>query len=564
MFKKIYSYLLLLLITISFFPFNNTKIVKADTTPTFETEVHQSVDDDLENFDFDYEKYFIDKELCYRPIIISFNESLSEEYTDLLYLYDPNNLLDENINVNFQIYYSSSSTSVNGVQPINVTKEAIYDSSSSDGNVKRYSLITEKVDKTKYSLRRYKINKINDYETSCIYDFDNNSTLNYSNSLNIRLGDPHNWSYHFDEDNGWQNFCDLITVSDDLKDQLFYSFYIPERFDVKDIQSIDMQYKKVLLHGHRHNYADEGTTHEFYVNPDDDKWSSKFYKWSENFDKKEYFKDKSNFLGYSTADFGNKIPYTYKTINSSSVASDGKKHSYKWDNISSAENFREAFKKDGVDGPVYNFAKQYFTEEDKNYFIINYDSYYYSYNWGICADFSMIPVTGTFWFHPKNQSFISYLEEKGSATFYGHPVLMGTGLGIAYYATGPGYFEFYEEYTFDVSATSICYVDSDGFNRTAAVSVAPVMLKEGSGGGSEGVFGEEMPEWLKTFLIVLGVIAGILLLVLAAFGIEKLVAVSNAFSEGINLSIERRKLRHELNDLKMDDMKEQHDRGKKK
>ena len=72
-----------------------------------------------------------------------------------------------------------------------------------------------------------------------------------------------------------------------------------------------------------------------------------------------------------------------------------------------------------------------------------------------------------------------------------------------------------------------------------------------------------MPEWLKTFLIVLGVIAGILLLVLVAFGIEKLVAVSNGFSEGINLSIERRKLRHELNDLKTDDMKEQHDRGKK-
>ena len=560
MLKKIYSFILLLFMTLSFFPFYNTKIVKADT-PTFETEVHQSVDDDLATFDFDYEKYFIDKELCYRPIIISFNESLSEEYADLLYLYDPNNLLEESISVTFQIFLSNNSSSISGVQPSQVSKEAIYDSSSSDGNVKRYSLITEKIDKSNYALRRYKIIKINDYETSCIYDFDNNGNTTYSNSLNIRLGDPHNWSYHFDEDNGWQNLVDWISRSDDLKDQLFYSFYIPDGFDVSNIQSIDMQYKKVLLHGYRHNRFDEGTTHEFYVNPEDDKWTSKFYKWHDSNTLDDYNTD--DFLGYSTIDFGSKVPYTYKTITSSSVVSEGKKHSYKWDNISSVSDFREAFKKDGEDGPVYNFAKQYFTEEGKNYFIINYDSFYYTYNWKICSEFSMIPAIAAFWFHPNNKSFRTYLEERDVPYWYGHPEALITGAILGYFVTGPECYEFYEEYTFDVSATSICYVDSDGFNRSAAVSVAPVMLKEGSGGGSEGVFADEMPEWLKTFLIVLGVIAGILLLVLVAFGIEKLVAVSNGFSEGINLSIERRKLRHELNDLKMDDMKEQHDRGKK-
>ena len=57
--------------------------------------------------------------------------------------------------------------------------------------------------------------------------FDSNY-INYSNCINLHLENPHNWSWHFDEDTTWwENFKDSFKGSDTLKDQLFYSFYIP-------------------------------------------------------------------------------------------------------------------------------------------------------------------------------------------------------------------------------------------------------------------------------------------------------------------------------------------------
>ena len=147
MFKKIISYLIIFLFCLCCYPYSTVHIVQADEGTSFETQTLQSVDKDLKGFGFDYEKYLVEKELCYRPILINFNESSSEAYSDLLYIYDPNNLLDESINVSLLIYYSHNVNSLSGVTPNSLVKEAVYDSSNSTGEVKRYSLITEKTSK---------------------------------------------------------------------------------------------------------------------------------------------------------------------------------------------------------------------------------------------------------------------------------------------------------------------------------------------------------------------------------------------------------------------------------
>ena len=74
MFKRIISYLSLFFTCLLFIPIETLTL---NAEEQLEFELLKTVDEDLSEFDFDYERYFIDKSLCYRPIVIFFNELIS-------------------------------------------------------------------------------------------------------------------------------------------------------------------------------------------------------------------------------------------------------------------------------------------------------------------------------------------------------------------------------------------------------------------------------------------------------------------------------------------------------
>lgn len=126
--------------------------------------------------------------------------------------------------------------------------------------------------------------------------------LGHGTLMKIQLGE-----------NTWEACLKWLGFKNDtLKDQLFYSFYVAN-WNVKEIKSIDLVYKKVLLEGFRHNEADKGSTSEFYKGTDEE-FSPKYYEWNDNNTKDNY--DKSNYLGSILSEIGSKVDYTHKTITS--------------------------------------------------------------------------------------------------------------------------------------------------------------------------------------------------------------------------------------------------------
>lgn len=490
------------------FPYSKVLTIKAEE-PVIN--INQTVDEDLKAFNFDYERYKVDPELVYRPILINFNESASKDYMDLLYVYDPNNAfyLDK---IEFNYYAGDSEDKLELIGSYN--HKLYLAGTSEDKTIKRYAVDGYNYDLRNYKFRRYDITHLGVYKVESSYLFNSNLGVDYNNCMNIVFEDAHNWSWHFDEDTGWQNFWDLFSKKDTLHDQLFYSFYIPDKWDVTEIKSIDLQYKKVLLEAYRHNVADEGTEHEFYKDSSDINYRPKFYAWNDNNTADNL--DKSNLLGHSIGQIGNKVDYTRKTIvpdDVSSTTQSGKK-TYVWNKIQSLDSFKESF---GTDSDIYKFAKQYFTKNNRSYWIINYDDFFYTY---IQKDFYsyMVDGYGRYYPLPAEDKIIEYLISKKVPE---HPGAYGE-----YYE---GYY-FTEEYTFDISARFIEYEDSKGVVRNLPVSVSPVMEKEGSGGGSDKPFGGNEDWWekflqiLKTILAISSVIT---LSALIYLGISKAIQFSN-------------------------------------
>lgn len=475
--NKIITIFMLLLMLI---PYSTALNLKAVESPI---SINQSVDEDLKYFNFDYERYKVDPELVYRPILINFNESNSKDYMDLIYVYDPNDSFVLN-SIKIKFYAGSSEDKLQYIKDLSYQ---LYSAGSSeDKTIKRYALKGYDYDLRNYSFRRYDVTHLGAFKVESSYLFGpSGSTVNYTNCMNILLEDAHNWSWHFDEDTSWwENFKDLyITNSDVLHDQLFYSFYIPNKWDVKEIKSIDLQYKKVLLEGNRHNVADEGTVHEFYQDTSDINYRPKFYSWNDSNTSDTL--DKSNLLGYSLSEIGNKVNYTYKTILPDEVVSNtetGTK-TYKWKKIQNLDAFKNSF---GESSEIYKFANLYFEDKSKNYWIINYDDFYYIYN--------QLNVA----YLDKNIKYFDYLKSN-NARFV-------NSIGIPYYVG----FHFTEEYTFDIKARYITYEDSLGVTRSLPTSVAPVMEKEGSGGGSDkpslGIDWEGILKAIKTAIAIVMIV----------------------------------------------------------
>lgn len=490
----------ILLITLYLFNSGSSLLMREEPLSTVEKNIQitQTVDEDLKSFNFDYERYKMDPEVIYRPILITYKESISNDYYDLIYFYDPNNY--------FNIMSVSTDILV-GNNPNKLTKfktetyQLLETGKSSDGTIKRYAFNAYEDYRKEYNYRQYDFKQINfnnySIELNNAYLF-NGGNLEFSNCLNVSLEDPHAWSWHFDENlyeqTIWQNICQFFTgqiQADILKDQLFYSFYIANGWNIKEIKSMEIEFKKVLLEGCRYNFADTTGTPEFY-NPDkgtnpDSSHFPKYYAWNDNNSIDNY--DTSIFLGNYISDFGNQIKFTNKIIESESVSSKGLNHEYTWNKIQDINEFKNTF---GSDSEIYKFASNYFTKDLTRYWIINYDDFFYDCEktFHVGRDYDNLNLQTII----KDPDFTSYLVNHG-VKYTIHNT----------HQEWYDYYHFIQEYTFDISAKYITYEDYANIEYTMPVSVAPIN-QEASGGFPESPKNKIWEQILITILVVLSIL----------------------------------------------------------
>lgn len=509
-------------------PFTSSTETKIDNKLL---KVNRSVSEDLEKFDIDFSKYYVDNEMVIEPILLQYAESLNSDSMDLYYFYDPNDQFTYS-SIAYSVNYSNTDTVIEDIKsgayssttieyPFN--KTLYFTGVSEDGYVKRFSSFVseeELSNRLSYEYRYYNIKGLNndEYKIENQYLFNSNNSVSYSNDLTIKLLDPHCWSWHFDEDNGWQNFCDWFTGRDTLKDQLFYSFYV-DGWEISDIKSIDLMYKKVLLKGYRYNEADTGNKSRFYKDDTDSKYKPKYYAWNESNSKDNY--DTSDYLGSSLEEVTNKVNYTYKTITHAKEKSVGVKHEYEWDLIQNNSSFKSAF---GEDSDIYKFANNYFNATNQEYWIINFDDFYYSYSQsqivvGDDYDLAIMSMGGAT--SQENRSFVTYLKQNNVPSF----TQMPTGAKMV------NYYSFVQEYVFNMKATQMTFTDSNETTRTLPVSVTPVS-EEASGGTSEEVDDlfekilKAIKEWFKElFSNIWDVFKWILLAIVGIFGVKFVIKI---------------------------------------
>ena len=540
MFKRIICLYVIFLLCFSLSIPISFSYVNADSNNNYIHE-YKSVDEDLESFDFDYKKYYIEKDLCYRPILIQFNESLSSMYSDLLYVYDPNNLIKHNY---FECIVKVSNDNINYDTLKTIKKNSVNAGLSSDGLVKRFSLDIFEDYRNEYSYREYEITNLFGYEFSAIYRFGPSLSMSYNQSINVYLLDAFAWSYRFDTDKWFDNFKDKLFFSgrDSTKEQKFYSFAIHDGWEIGNIEEISFQYKEALLEAYRHNINDTSMSHEFYSNVNDELYGPKFYKWNNQNTENNY--DTSDYLGNSVKDIGNRLNYQFKTVKPESkeiTGSDGKLFDnfyYKWNTILDKYSFDLAFT--GCD--IIDYSNN-FMKNNYRYFIINYDESIYSYRkHGVhyYTDYSL-------WvnYKEKNLDFCNYLIEHGKYPY------IPSNSSYPYMYLIDSYFV-QEKFIFDIKPKTITYRDVFGYKRTAACSVSPKMFPDGGGGDNSpnelGCNGS-----LQDLLTILIGVLGIAGLILLFYGIFKFYQFISSITLSARLKENNKHLRNN-----------NHDKGKKK
>lgn len=551
--KRILIFFTTLLTSLNFAPINVVNAAEDNANIDSSLKINQSVDDDLKGFNFDYKKYLVDSSQYYQPIMLNFAESLDSNYYDLIYLYLNNDSFTKVLNFKVDIYVGNNSNKLK-LYKEDVIYEPLKAGQSEDGVV-RYAVSGYDDYRITYKYRKYHFKTIktsvllpplisggiknleNEYELNNIYQFQyKNPILQFSNNINVVLEDAHCWSWHFDEDNGWDNFWEWFggNKNDTLKDQLFYSFYVKD-WNVKELKSIKLQYKKVFFDGYRAwrndndgisklftdilDFSDIAGNFEAYNNfvtkVPYAKYMLNSYNAYNSAPKYYDFDDRGILLGNSLKDISQKVDYTVDIIVPEEKTSEGVGHKYTWNTIMNINEFKKCF---GQDSDIYDFAKNYFNEDEK-YWIINFDDYYYSYTQYYresfsthCARFvSLCPKhnDGLYYLCDSNHSdcklhFLNYnrpdldvdnrflpLEQFIIKNFYQDS---DTQFSFEWYSCQ-------QEYIFDMRALEMTFEDVAGVEYTLPTSVASVK-EEASGGGSE-FFLPSPPDLCKDLLRIL-------------------------------------------------------------
>ena len=515
----LYSNLILCLFSSSFTPLNSiTSLnqirhnqIKKAINDEFKDKfiINTTLDEDLNSFNFDYEKFIFNKEQIINPIIVNFKPSFSKDYVSLFYVYYP-------LNIDDSFYLNGSITNENN--------EIVYlediELGIIDSNEDGFLRLTYKTDLSKelssFIDNSQNLNFIINIKTStfvsdnCYFNFDKQLTnedrslirKEYSQTTNlnetkfyrqdfstystiIELNDPHVWSYRFDTDDAWENFLESAANlfgfdSDSLEDQFFYSFALPYGWSDYEIADISLRWKEVLLTAYSYNIVSnigiydyfETKTREGTIDPNCDEYNNHeqpLARYSSLYD--------NRFLGYTKNQVKNNSeyhqdPYVYDTISPTVVSSNIGSTSYSWNKIQTSLEFKNAFRE--LDD-ILSFASSYMPND--NYYIINFDEFEYSYNnmnfvYASSLSSNSSP-TGYY------QEFLNYLNNSGLEE------KIFTEKEGSFFNTYMGYeiYKFTMNYHMDVEATHMTLVNSNGDVIEATVSVSPVD-QENSGGTS--------------------------------------------------------------------------------
>ena len=494
------------------------KIIKKAKEDNFKNQftINSTIEEDLQSFNFDYQKFLFNENQISNPIIVNFKPSFSKDYVSLFYVYYP-------LNTDDSFYLNGSITNENN--------EVIYlediELGVIDSNEEGFLRLTYKTELTdelsSFIDNSLKLKFIINIKSSnlksddCYFNFDKQLTNDdrslirkeYSKTTNlnetkyyhqdfstyttiIELNDPHVWSYRFDTDNSWENFLESAANlfgfdSDSLEDQFFYSFSLPYGWSDYEIADISLRWKEVLLTAYSYNIVSnidiydyfETETSEGTINSDCDEYNnhlSPLASYSSAYD--------NRFLGYTKNQVKNNTeyhqdPYVYDTISPTVVSSNIGSTTYTWKKIQTVSEFNNAFRE--LDD-ILTFASSYMPAD--NYYIINFDEFEYNYNnvfFAFESAETVINPTGYY------QEFIDYLNNSGLDVST-RTESIESSLG-SFFVTYRGYeiYKFTMNYHMDVEATNMTLVNSNGGVIEATVSVSPVD-QENSGGTANNDF----------------------------------------------------------------------------
>lgn len=521
--KKNLFILSLTLITLQSLP-SAQVLTYADEKNVDNIVITKSVQEDLDSFNFDYEKFIIDPEKVLEPIIVNFVESTSNDYCDLLYVYDPNDDFVLN-SVVFDYSVGPSSTSLKIINT-NITEDLYYTGTSDDGLIDRYAFYSYEPGRMDYFVRNYKIKYINYNDSKVMDEYQEfcfcNSSFDSSTRFMVEFEDAAFWSWYFDEDtwdeNFWESFSAFFgNANDSNRLEYFYSFYI-DNWDVSDIFEIRLRYSKSYMTGYRAQINDNGKNYESHYQEYDENFGPRFFvdsekkgcdiqapnihsalEWIvETINLLSIMKPNNNIFDFDEYDINyyinlfSDLYYSFSpkeyVITPEEKHSEGVGFSYDWNTIQSYDSLANAF----PDTDFINGARTHLKDENKKYWLINFFSGIY-----------------TFEERSVNQSesdkFLTYmLTNRGK--FSDQYVSFDGPMMCPYY--------FEQDYIFDVQALRLKFEDAKtGIRYDLPVSVQKLFESEGVSGINPGINSplplpeaDEVPFWMIALAIILGVL----------------------------------------------------------
>lgn len=489
--------------------------------------INTTIEEDLQSFNFDYQKYNFSSDQLINPTIINFLPSFNDDYVSLFYIYFPLKLetsfsltgsitnqnkeaialenielgiIDSNDAGYYRLTYKNKlSDEIKEFIDSNDQLNFEINIMSSTNNLKSntsYFNFDKTLSNDDLSLVKARYNKQTNINETTYYrqDFSSYTTI-------IELEDPHVWSYRFDTDDWWEQFIESVSNlfgynSDSLEDQFFYSFSLPLGWSNYEIADISLRWKEMLLTAYadniisnvdHYNYFETDTT-TGEIDSNCDRYNNYLLPHAQYY----HLNDEGEidrFYGYTKEQVRRNdiytLPYTYSTIEPTNVTTNIGSTKFTWKKIQTANEFKDAFKELE---DIIDFASSYMPND--NYYIVNFDEFEYNYsNLVFTYETASDNVDPTGYY----QEFIEYLDDSGleKKTFLETTTSPGTTLPIYITYTGYEIYKFTMNYYMDVEATEMTLVNSDGDVIKATVSVEPKDL-ENSGGGSTNL------NWLDT------------------------------------------------------------------
>lgn len=511
--------------------------------------ISATVDEDIENWEFNYQKFLVDPDMVMEPIVVNYSESLSPDDYDLLYIYDPQDAFRlDDLTLSYSV--GTDSFSLQSVY-LNRIYDVLDTGRSDSTGIRRFAVNAYDETREVNPYREYRIESIqynhgSSTEVSQIYLY-SDSSFSSSQRMMVELEDASYWYWYFDEDSWGENLWEGIqsffgNKADENRLEAFYSFYV-DNWDISEIYEITMRYRQCYLRGYRASIHDNGLGRET------------FYTGGGNYQPMfASSKDGENSFVASTAtglddvyeivknlydleeEYQKTLAKEY-VIRPESKSSEGTGFSYSWNSIQTYDALSAAY----PDTDFANYAGTHMNVDGEKYWMINFASGIYSFESHSIKSSSdnEYLIDGEKISADVVNEFYSYLQ---SLYDYGSGGGGGSGirsLDVGEFAGPEIFYSFEQDYFFDVSATKIKFEENfTGIHYELPCSVQILRTSSGVGGTDISLTTvletgwQNVWEWLKNLLfsswiqsnwkwLVGGLAAFILLVILLKEGSKK-------------------------------------------